>query len=486
MNGLWAGGFLLLLLSIAAPAASAQVVLGGEEYLAVSVDVNDVAMKEVPLLGVVSFNCAVTDRSRDATLESPNSNGLSHMTSIEVDVLPYVMNASDPNATTRPPAGWSAGGGGSFETRGGETKDFIVTVAAGGATVDNYARVRITATTRALNGSAAVDQTDLLVQLAPFHAGQLVLSAPPIKAGQFEVVTYPLEVRNFNTYPEVFRLNTTAPEGWMASVPPRLVMQPKEIRTLNMTIVTPHRSVYELGAPGTIRVSMHSESEPAVVYEGSVVVTVSGPYFPPYWWPALFLGIVGAAVVAGSARERAILRRGERGPARRPRPSPKEAALLAALRARDREAWKARMAVYGATYVERRRVWKEHRRSEVAAERAERRESHLAAKERRAKEKELAKKRRALERAQRRRDDAARAVAAKAEAREAKARKKQAKIDAKLAKRQAKADAKTAAKQAKQRARLEKALAKKRKELEATARKRAKELDKARKKAGKQ
>lgn len=491
----------LTLALIAVPPASAQSPVVGD-FVLVNVNIDEgSAFVEVPYLGTTTIDASVTDLSRDSVQEAKgNEKGLSHQVFVEVVVMPYhdldgvgATNGSAANETMNVTGelanstlrGWSVSGGGVFSMTNGETRPFPLQIKNAGEVAPNFVRVRVTARTRdPYQGVDVVDSQDIIAKLAPFYAGRVLIRSAPPTVGQNDLVNIPIEISNFNTYRDVFLLNASAPSGFFVAIPPRVVLEPRETRILLLQVQTPHDSLFELGRTGTIFVHARSVNDPKAVYTAPTQVLVYGPYVPPYWWPVFLLGVLGAVVVARDTRERALLRRGEKNLPRRPRPSPREVALLQELRRRDREAWKARVTGYDSLYGERRQVWKEHRRDELAEERAERRESHLQAKERRAKEKELAEKRRALEKTKAKRDEAAKAVADKEAAARAKADKREAKLGAKLQKKQAKIDAKRAKVEAKERAKLEKALAKKRKELEALARKKAKELEKARKKGG--
>lgn len=492
MRALRASASLLLVLLFAfVPAAEAQRAedLGGLTRINVNVEPTYIT---IPYLGQVDLAASISDLSRDAAAEARGSeSGILHQVAIDVKVFPYgAPSAANEtvNATTNATPGirgWAAAGGGTVFTSSGKTVPFTLQVKNGGDVYPNYVTVRVSASTRDYySGTMITDEQDILVQLEPFYAGRLLIKAPPQTVGQNAIAQIPVEVSNFNTYRDTFTLNATAPAGFVATVTPRILLEPRETRIVYAEVVTPHNKVIDLGTPATVFVNMRSENDPKVVYTAATQIIVSGPYVPPYWWPVFLLGVVAAVVVGRDTRERAILRRGEKNLPRRPRPSPREAALLAELRRRDRDAWKARVTGYDELYGERRKVWKEHRREELAEERAEKRESHRLAKERRAKENELSAKRREIEKAKAKRDAAAQAVAAKEAAARAKADKREAKLGAKLQKKQAKIDAKRAKVEAKERAKLEKALAKKRKELEALAKKKAKELERERKKGG--
>lgn len=490
-----ASTFLLL----AVPTGSAQVV---GDFVLVNVNIEDSGgFVEVPYLGTLDIPASVTDLSRDSVQEARgNEKGLGHQVFVDVRIMAYndlegvgATNGSDANATTNLTGelsafdlrGWSVSGGGVFSMTNGQTKPFTVQIKNAGEVTPNFVRVRVTARTRdPYQGVDVVDSQDIIAKLAPFYAGRVLIRSVPPTAGQNDLVNIPVEISNFNTYRDVYRLNATGPPGYFTAIVPRIVLEPRETRIVHLQIQTPHDKIFDLGSTATFFVNAYSENDPNSVYTAPTQILVYGPYVPPYWWPMLALGLVGAAVVVRGTRETRLLRRGEKGLPRRPRPTPREAALLVELKRRDPEAWKARVTGYETLYGERRQVWKEHRREEVAEERAEKRESHRLAKERRAKEKELRAKRRALEREKAKQERAAKSVADRAAAKAAKADKREAKLGAKLQAKQAKIDAKRAKVEAKEKAKLEATLAKKRKELEALARKKAKELEKAKKKAG--
>ncbi|HLE96122.1 MAG TPA: hypothetical protein VI997_02025 [Candidatus Thermoplasmatota archaeon] len=484
---------LFMLFVLAAPVATAQTpgrpTVFEDDILHIAVNVDDASFKEVQYLGTVTFQCSIEDLSRDSALEAPTGSGrgISHQVIIETEIFPYVPGgeAAAGNATNlTAPIGWAASGGTSVSTTGGQVAPFTIQVKTGGAVATNYVQVKITARGTAW-GAEDYDEEIVLVKLAPYYAGRILMKEAPPHADQDATVTYPVEVTSFNSYPDAYLLNVTAPPGFFASVPGRIVMQPYETRVVNVTIVTPHWKLYDFGTAGTIVVTARSENEPKVVYTAATTVTVEGMYVAPYWIPILVLGLVAGQVLTTRSRERLTLRRGERGYPRHPRPNPREAALLAELKRRDRVAWKARMAQFAALHVERRREWKAHRKSELARERRERLESHREEKQRVLKEDQLRKARRTLDRAKAKEEARVRGLAAHAAKQDAKTRMREVKVERKRRKIQDRLDRKREKKEAKLRAKLEKELAKKRRKLEAAARKTAKELEKARKAAEK-
>lgn len=298
------------------------------------------------------------------------------------------------------------------------------------------------------------------------------------RAGQDDVVTFPLLVQNIGVYPDSFRFTLTpSHDDLRVTTPPNLFVPPHESRVVNISVLTPHGKLVELGRSTTVNIKVNSVTGSSV-YSAVAVLNIRGAYLPVYWVPLLCVGLVSAGIVVRGSREKAQMRRMERGRPRAVEVTPRQAVLLAELKRSDPETYQEKKRSLDSVYKERVTDYREHRKERLAKDREEaklaraeflaakkarkkqraeekraaklaraeekraaklqRKEDKILAKETKKKEKILGKKRKVLEKE--------RAKAAKLEAKEA---AKQAKLDAKAAREEAKA-AKKAAKQKKE------------------------------------
>ena len=287
------------------------------------------------------------------------------------------------------------------------------------------------------------------------------------KAGQDEVVRYEVVVQNTGVFPDSYRFDVNAPEGFRVSVPANIYVPPGEARSVYVSVLTPRDKVFELGKSVSMSIKVSSATGSGV-YSTVAILQVRGPYIPVYWLPLVIVGLVSAGVAVDRTRERTELKRLERGEPRRVRPTPRQAVMLKQLKQRDRESWKQKRAALDAVYQQRRAEYKEHRKEvaeadreeakraradfktkqkDLRAKRAEQRkvdkaqakldkkQAKLDRKDRRKKQKQLAQTRKKLGKQQKKADK----LQAKADKKQAKLDAKQAKVDAKAAKAEARA-----------------------------------------------
>jgi hypothetical protein len=325
----------------------------------------------------------------------------------------------------------------------------------------------ILATFAGSNGYTATQNLTLTAQVKRYDFAFAEVVGKIKRAGQDENVEYVVQITNLGVYPDVYEFGIRSQDpGFQVTVPAGVYVPPLSTRNVTIGVMTPNDAAYELGRNTLVFVTVRSTTGVGV-YTTTGILQMSGPYLPPHWVPLFLVGLVSAIVVTRGARERAELRRLEKGRPRRVEPTPRQAILLSELKRKDPEAYKARREALDAIYAQRRETYlaayKERKaadaeearqakaefkaasRKRKADEKARRTQEKRDAKERkilerkesklrRKKEKELAKRRKVLEKAK------------------AKLDKKQARIDAKQAKADAKAQAKAdkaAAKQAK-------------------------------------
>lgn len=419
-----------------------------------SIDVGYLSGTQVPII--------VRDLSRDGGQVDPNSGG-------SVGVLPHSVTLTVLNLTPSDYQGWQVLVGHQFiPLAGGQTFETSLLVQTTPAiNVDEIAFDLLANYT----GPGGVQQTQTLhfvAQVNPYGAMFARITNPTAKAGQFDVVNFDLMISNQAVYPDTFTISARAdkPE-FRVVVPGSVYVGPLETRHVNISVLTPKGKFYEFGLNSVVTAQVESSSGLSQ-YTAVGVIQTRGFHIPVYWFPLLLVGVVSAAIVTRAGSERLERNRLAKGEPRRVQLTPRQEILLAELKRRDPEAYKARREQLAAIYKERRTTYKGARKERLARDREQRKTAIAEMKVNRARmkaEEKAAKKQRALEK---------------------KAAKKQAKLDKKQAKIEAKALKKEAKILGKKRAKLEKQKAKLDKKAEKQAAKDAKAQAKADKAAAKQ
>lgn len=468
-----AGGLLslLLLLSFSSPASAQLPPEVASQALHLGITCNGPTLLEPDYAGQAEVTCTLRDYSRDSVFLPDSTSGTSP-TGHQVVVTTRPVNESiEAKGWQTEPKGLP------FFMVGGDAKEFIV-----------RAKTTPIIDTQDYHFELVVDYTHQSgynrTFIVPFTAEvnrydfALLSWAGPLsqKAGQDDVVTYTLAITNTGVYPDSYRFTvTSALTDVYVSQPPNLFVPPGETRTTNITVLTPHGKIYEIGRTGALSIKVNSMTGSGA-YSATAVLQIRGAYVPTYWIPLLLVGLVSASVVVRGSREKAQARALERGRPRRVEITPRQTVLLAELRRTDPEAYREKKRSLDSVYKERLTDYRAHRKERLAADREEARQARAefqaakkARRAKRAEEKRAAKLRRAEEKraAKIARKEAKREAKlvkkkekvlgkkraklekerAKAEAREAKAAAKQAKLDAKALKRE-QAAAKKAEKEA--------------------------------------
>jgi hypothetical protein len=316
-------------------------------------------------------------------------------------------------------------------------------------------------------GDRAFSNVTVVAQILPFYFAHLTVLSAPQTVSQDSIVQYQVEVANQATYPDWFLISTNATNGFTASFPPRLYVEPESSMVAPLTIEAPITSLYDLGRLGLVQLTLQSQSDPAVRYEAATVITVQGFYLPDWWSPLAAFAVLGVVVGARGTSTRRAERRLRAGGARRPRLSARQKVLLRALKEQDPAAYAEKKAELRAIFRSRRAAYRHERREARRAERAIAKRQHAEARAEKARDR--------ADRKERRRIRAAEVKAARAHERELEAREQELET---LRKKTEKIRAKQEEKQAIE---FEKAQELRRKELERTAKSRRKELEALRK-----
>lgn len=433
-----AGALLLSLLVPFIPSASAQIPapIAGAAPLDIHLFCPD-QLLEPAYAGADDAECTLKDLSRDAVYH-PDAGvgpGYTHTVFLETRAVNESLNAS----------GWqveltlSA-----YSMSGGQEVPFSVRAKATPAIDAQDYHFELIATYVGPGGYNKTMVVPFTAEVGPYDfALPSWVGSQSRKAGQDEVVVYTLAITNAGVYPDSYRFTINAPPDLFVTTPPNLFVPPGETRTTNISALTPHGKIYELGRNAVIGIKIQSVSGSGV-YSSTATLNIRGPYVPAYWVPLLLVGLVSASVVVRGSREKAELRALERG---RPKPvalTPRQAVLLAELRRTDKEAYEAKRRSLDSVYKERLVDYRAHRKERQQADAEEARQAKrefLAAKKAR-KEKRKEEKRAAK-------------LARKQATIEAKAQKKEAKREAKLVKKKEKVLGKKRAKLEKERAKAE-------------------------------
>lgn len=426
---------------------------------------------EVDYQGTAQVTCTLYDLTRDsaaAPASTPLFGAVTHTTTMTWG-----------NKFPSEVRGWQVFLGQSFfPTYGGDTVSFTVTIQTTPEINSQDFDFDVLANYTGPNDQRLNQTVHFHAEVNQYDLGFLETRGSQKKAGQDQIVKYQLQVTNLGVYPDVYQFDVKSPPGYRVSIPPNVYVPPGESRNVTVSVLTPKGKLYELGKSEAF-IFRATSTRGTGVYTSVGLLKLSGPYVPTYWIPLLAVMLVAGAITTTKARERAEIRRMERG---RPRPvplTPRQAVLLAELKRTDPEAYKERKARLDAVYGTRRDEYRAHRKEQLARDRAERklaRAEYAAARKRRALERKEQKRQAKLARKEAAIAAAAEKKEMKAKSKELrkkqklleKARKKQGKLDAK----QAKKDEKLAAKAAAAQAKADKAAAKEAKRAAKAAKKR--------------
>lgn len=405
---------------------------------------------EVAYMGQATVPCIFIDASRDTSAAPGTGGGFSvtpHTTTIE-------LIATEPSDAQ----GWQLLITNPFIASFGGTQQ-PVSMNIMTTPQINVARVtfHILATFSAPGGYVQTQNVTISSQIMPYDFGYAEIVGKIKKVGQDQDVSYVVQVTNLGVYPDVYDFVVRSQDpSFIVTAPPGLYVPPLSTRNVTIMVNTPNDKLYEFGKNNIIFVRVVSTTGKGV-YDTTGIMQMRGGYLPVHWVPLLIVGLVSASIVTRGARERAQLRRLEKGRPRRIQPTPRQAVLLAELKRKDPDAYRQRKAGLDAIYKERRKTflvaWRERKTADRAEARQARKEFKEARKKRKAEEKARRtretrekKERKIRERAEaklrKKKEKELAKARKKLEKRKKKLDKKQAKIDAKQAKRDAKAQAK--------------------------------------------
>ncbi len=379
---------LILVLSsmplVAAQSASTRDVYGMQVTL-------DRTFAKVQYLQKANFTVTIKDISKDDAQGAPTASYLVHTVRIE-DV--YLEGN---------PAGWAiSADDAQWNTVPGQTVQTTLRVTAGAAIRQPIVHANMSILL--LGYDTVIRETvSFVVQVEEYYISLVLLKTVPPPQKQVKVVSLPVELTNLGLYPDKLFINVTVPSGWKASVPPQVILNPFETRTIFLDVQTPKRGIYEFGEIALVRVDVRSSKDPAAVYSRSTVVKVEGFYFSSYWEPLTIFAFLAAGLLITRGAERSRRREGEDG---RPRPvelTPRQRVLLAELKRRDPDAYKARMAQLAAIHRTRREKYRRDHRTRLKDERRLIREEKIETRELRAARKEEAVERKELEKTRQKR-----------------------------------------------------------------------------------
>lgn len=458
-----AGAFLLLALLAPLPNAEAQPLPFTPQSATFGFAVScNPSFVLVPYLGTGDYDCVVQDVSYDSVSTS-TSGPRSGLSPVVHTVTLELVGVSPPDAQ-----GWQILIGLPLvPTQAGSTVPVPINVKTTPQINVPAVTFQILATFTTPDGYVATQNITLGAQVERYDFAFAEVKGKIKRAGLDENVEYVVEVTNFGVYPDVFEFTVSADkEAFQVTTPAGVYVPPLSSRNVTVGVLTPNDKVYDLGRTTLVSITVRSTTGVGV-YTTSGILQTRGAYLPEHWIPLFLVGVVSAIVVARGSRERAQMRRLEKGRPRRVEPTPRQAVLLAELRRKDPEAYKARRAGLDSVYKERRSAFLSAYRERKASDREEhkqakaefkaaRKKRRAEDKARRTREKREAKARKILDRKEAKiRKKKEKELAKRRKAlgkKKAKLDKKQAKIDAK----QAKADAKQAALDAKAQAKAEK------------------------------
>lgn len=395
------GPLLLLSLLASAPPAAAQT--PEEELVQVGLNVLT-PPQEVPLLGQVAYEFVVEDRSVDRV---PDGQGILHTIRLELQT-----NQSQA-------FGWTAYLTQTFfsPSFAGDTFRGSLVVQASPTVRGQFFRTTIVATLQSSAGDVVRDSQEVVTRLRPFSLATVNLPGEVPQVGPDQDVGIPVVIGNGGQYHDTFLVTAQGPEGWFVAVQPRLTLLPGEERTILVQATSPATKVFTPQESAVILVQVRSERDPGVVYERAAIVVLEGVFLPGYWLPLVALGAVLAVAAGAKAAEAGRRRTKEQGRPAPPRLTPAQAVLLADLKQRDPERYRAFTARQKGVFQARQRAWLAVRGKRDALERmlldeqhakvrAEKRAEAAAQRERLQREREVERQRAALLREKERREAA--------------------------------------------------------------------------------
>lgn len=218
------------------------------------------------------------------------------------------------------------------------------------------------------DGQTVTETAHVQARVAPYHQGQVSVVSQPQRLAPLEAEIVQLEVENEAPYPDTYELDLDGPPGWSVNAPDQVTLMAHETRRVDAIVVAPHGDdrFYYQGDSDLVRVSISSVNDPSstTLDETAHMVRVQGLNLPPYTWPFFPLGLLLAGAFAYRRRRVFERSRKERGPPRDPQLTPKQEALLAELKGRDPERYRALKERIEAERDRREELYPEHREAQ--------------------------------------------------------------------------------------------------------------------------
>ena len=158
-----------------------------------------------------------------------------------------------------------------------------------------------------------------VAQVNPYDFAVLTFaSGQSQKAGQDDVVIFPVAIQNTGVYPDTYKFTISAKPDLLVTVPSTVYVGPGETRIVNVSVLTPHSKLYEFSRSETIGIKINSLGVAGIggtgVYSAFAILQIRGAYIPVYWIPLFLVGFVSMGVVIRGARDKGSARSSNAAP----------------------------------------------------------------------------------------------------------------------------------------------------------------------------
>lgn len=294
----------------------------------------DVTTKEVDVGGAVDFTIVFRDMSKDSTGGISPQPGVPNVSPRQHQVqFSYTLNTNETN-------GWYVLKPGTFYSRGGDEREFRVTVGASLLVQSVFMPLTITATTMVSGRAytASINLTVFTLGASSFNAQAEDLGGE-IKPGT--IVDVPIRITNGGLQPRGFDIEVVENTcGLLTATSSNNLVGPKETKIYTVSVRTPGEQLWYFSEICSLTIKVSPASSPLSARVVTVPIIVNGGYVNPQWiiW-FVEIAIVLLILFWIIARRKARIEEEILGKPQKPWTIPIEVLYLKALREKDERAW---------------------------------------------------------------------------------------------------------------------------------------------------
>lgn len=352
---------LLLLPAIAAPVGGQLPSSPDEEFFRVNVR-PDPASVVVDYLGTATVQVTLEDVSYSRQTEP---NPVPNQVILDAEVLG--------NDTV----GWQAQlSPSTISTRPGETTTVALQISAGATIQEPTVEVRIEATYQPRAGEQTTTNATVLAVAEPNPVVRMDFQGTFPEFRPDERQRVPLQVTNFDYYPEMVSFRVNAPEGWVVSAPSSVYLAPGETETVYFDIKAPQDPWFRFNPTSdVVSVTVETQTNPGGSYTMAIPTPLSGWFLPGWVIPHIILLLLGATIVTKRTAQKAREHRLEKGKPTFPGLPPEKEARYEAMKHKDPERAEEMQDRLERLHEQRVAAWKDDYKERRRRERKRRKEA---------------------------------------------------------------------------------------------------------------